>query len=202
MVATAPVEGAQLTVIGSEHLMLGPVGLPLAIVWLQVLVWPHWSVASQVRVATKPFPQARLVTVLRTMIVAVPQVSLAVGSSKVRSPTPEAFVLLAEQEMIGGVVSTAAIVWWHVLVLPHGSVASHVRVATNVLPQPWLVTVLVTETVTEPHVSLAAGSSKVRLPTPHSLVLFPKHVMLGGLVSLTVIVCVQVALLPHWSVAR
>src|SRR5258708_40030558 len=28
------------------------------------------------------------------------------------------------------------------------------------------------------------------------------QVMLGGLVSLTVIVCVQVALLPHWSVAR
>src|SRR5882724_11337963 len=28
------------------------------------------------------------------------------------------------------------------------------------------------------------------------------QVMLGGLVSLTVIVCVQEALLPHWSVAR
>src|SRR6266436_3783607 len=28
------------------------------------------------------------------------------------------------------------------------------------------------------------------------------QVMLGGLVSLTVMVCVQVALLPHWSVAR
>jgi len=28
------------------------------------------------------------------------------------------------------------------------------------------------------------------------------HVMLGGLVSLTVMICVQVALLPHWSVAR
>src|SRR5882724_7958377 len=28
------------------------------------------------------------------------------------------------------------------------------------------------------------------------------HVMLGGLVSLMVMVCVQVALFPHWSVAR
>src|SRR5260221_14494330 len=70
MVATAPVEGAQLTVIGSEHLMVGPAGLPLAIVWLQVPVWPHWSAATQVRVATNPFPQARLVTVLTTKIVA------------------------------------------------------------------------------------------------------------------------------------
>jgi len=60
-----------------------------------------------------------------------------------------------------------------------------------------VVTVLITETVTEPHVSLAAGSSKVRLPTPHSLVLFPKHVMSGGLVSLTVMAWTQVALLPH-----
>ena len=119
MVATAPVEGAQLTVIGSEHLMVGPVGLPLAMVWLQVAVWPHWSVASQVRVATNPFPQARLVTVLRTLIVAVPQLSMAVGSSKLRLPTPEAFVLLPEQEIVGGVVSTVAMIWLHMLVLPH-----------------------------------------------------------------------------------
>ena len=87
--------------------------------WLQALVWPHWSVASHVRVATKPPWQARLVIVLRMLIEAVPQESLAVGSSKVRLPTPEAFVLLAEQEMIGEVVSIVAIVWLHVLVLPH-----------------------------------------------------------------------------------
>ncbi len=30
----------------------------------------------------------------------------------------------------------------------------------------------------------------------------PGQVMLGGVVSWTVTVCVQVALLPHWSVAR
>ena len=108
-----------MIVIGSGHLIVGPMGLPLAIVWLQVLVWPHWSVASQVRVATKPFPQARLVTVLRMLIETVPQESLAVGSSKVRLPTPDAFVLLAEQEMIGKVVSTVAMVWLHVFVLPH-----------------------------------------------------------------------------------
>ena len=119
IVAAAPVDGAQLIVIGSGHLIVGPMGLPLAIVWLQVLVWPHWSVASQVRVATKPFPQARLVTVLRTLIEAVPQESLAVGSSKVTLPTPAVFVLLAEQEMIGEVVSIVAMVWLHVLVLPH-----------------------------------------------------------------------------------
>jgi alkylation response protein AidB-like acyl-CoA dehydrogenase len=112
------------------------------------------------------------------------------------------YAMGVNEEMIGEVVSTVAMVWLHVLVLPHGSLASHVRVATNVLPQPWFVTVLTIETVTEPHASLAAGSSKVRLPTPHSLVLFPEHVMLGGLASLTVMVCGQMALLPNWSVAR
>ena len=99
--------------------MLGPLALPLAIVWLQVLLKPHWSVTIHVRVATKPPWQARLVIVLRMLMLAVPQVSLAVGGSKVRSPTPDAFVLLAEQKIAGGVVSTVAMVWLHVLVLPH-----------------------------------------------------------------------------------
>jgi hypothetical protein len=181
--------------------MVGPEGLPLAIVWLQVLVWPHWSVASHVRVATKPFPQARLVTVLRTLMVAVPHVSLPLGGSKTRLLTPDVFVLLAEQVMMGGVVSTVAIVWLQVFVLPELSVASQVRVAENVLPQPALVTVLKMETLTDPHVSLAFGSSKARVPTPHSLVLFPEQVIEGRVVSTKAIVWLQVLELPHASVA-
>jgi len=70
--------------IGSGHLMLGPVELPLAIVWLQVLV-RRALVGRHPRARRHKAPwQARLVIVLRMLIVAVPQVSLAVGSSKVR----------------------------------------------------------------------------------------------------------------------
>src|SRR2546426_1609108 len=105
-----------------------------------------------------------------------PQVSLAVGVSKVRLPTPHSLVLLAEQVMVGRVVSTVAIVWLQVLVLPHWSVATQVRVATKVLPQVRLVTVLRMATVFEPQLSLAVGVSKGRLPTPHSLVLLAEQI--------------------------
>ena len=70
-----------------------------------MLVLPQGSVASQVRVATKVFPQPRFVIVLRMVIVAVPQLSLAVGMSKVKLLTPHSLVLLSEQIMVGAFVS-------------------------------------------------------------------------------------------------
>ena len=75
---------------------------------MQVLVLPQGSVANQVRVATKVFPHPKLVIVLRIVIVAVPQVLLAVGVSKVRLATPHSLVLFAGQVMEGAVVSTVA----------------------------------------------------------------------------------------------
>jgi hypothetical protein len=90
--------------------------------------------------------------------------------------------------MVGAVLSTRAIVWLHVLVFPHGSVATHVRVATNVLPQPKLVTVPCTAILTVPQVWLAVGTSKLKSPTPHSLVLFPAQVITGAKVETLAIV--------------
>src|SRR5258708_30026348 len=99
-------------------------------------------VATQVRVATKVLPQVRLVKVLRTLIVFVRQVSLAVGVPK-SSVAPHSLVWLAGQKVkVGLVVSTVEMVWVQVFVLPKASVASQVRVATKVLPQVRLVTVL------------------------------------------------------------
>ena len=138
--------------------------------------------------AIKPFPHEILVTVFKTLTVAVPQLSLATGVSNVKLAPPAEFVLFAAQVILGGVVSTMAMVWLQVLVLPERSVATHVRVATNVLPQPRFVLVLSTETVTGPHVSLAVGSSKLKLPTPHSLVLFPTQLIVGLVVSTNAIV--------------
>jgi hypothetical protein len=154
-----------------------------AIVWLHVLTLPQGSVAAQVRVATNVLPPVRFVIVSTIEIAGVPQESLATGSSKIKLPTPHSLVLLPAQLIAGAVVSTLAIVWLQIFVLPELSVATHVRIATNVLPQPRLVTVLTMETVTAPHVSLAAGSSNVNVPTPHSLVLFPVHVIEGLIVS-------------------
>src|SRR2546426_36256 len=64
-----------------------------AVVSTTVTVWLHWavlvqaSVACQVRVASKVLPQwpAVLVTVLRMVRVAVPLLSVALGTSKVQA---------------------------------------------------------------------------------------------------------------------
>src|SRR5436190_1503278 len=102
-------------------------------------------------------------------MVAVPHASRAVGSSNLKTPSPHSLVLLPAHEIEGRVVSTRAIVWLQVLALPQESVAAQVLVATNVLPPVRLVSVPRTEMVAAPQVSLAVGSSKVKLPTPHSL---------------------------------
>ena len=153
-----------------------------------MLLLPHGSVAAQVRVATNVLPQPKLVTVLRIEIVTVPQVLLAVGVSKVRLPTPHSLVLFPKQVRDGLVVSTKAMVWLQVLLLPHGSTAAQIRVATKVLPHPKLVTVLRMVIVAVPQVLLAVGVPKVNAPTPHSLVLLPKQVIEGAVVSIVAMV--------------
>src|SRR5207247_994916 len=104
--------------------------------WLQSAVLPQSSVARHVRVASKVLPQwpVRLVTVLRIMMVALPQVSLAVGGSK-DQVLVHSTVLLGTQVMVGGVWSSTVPVWLHSAVLPQASVARQVRVLSKVLPQ-------------------------------------------------------------------
>src|SRR5690242_11029638 len=87
-----------------------------------VTVWLHWalllqaSIAAQVRVAAKVFPQwpAVFVTVLTIMIVMfVPPLSVAVGGSNVQGVPSSTVLLVLLQLMIGGVVSTTMTVWLH-----------------------------------------------------------------------------------------
>jgi hypothetical protein len=100
----------------------------------------------------------------------VQQVSLAVGASKFHA-VPHGTVLLAAHVSTGGVVSSTVTVWLHVLVLPHPSVNSQVRVMTQG-QGPLLVTVLrtVAGTGAPLHASTALGVSKVQT-LPHSTVL-------------------------------
>ena len=70
--------------------------------------------------ATKVLPQVALVTVLTMAIVAVPQVSLAVGVPKVSATPAHSLVWLAGQRVkVGAVVSRVAMIWLHVVLLPH-----------------------------------------------------------------------------------
>src|SRR5436190_19802922 len=113
-------------------------------------------------------------------MVALPQVSLAVGASKDQTLV-HSTVLLGTQVMVGGVWSSTVTFWLHSAVLPQASVARHVRVASKVLPQcpVKLVTVLRMVIVALPQVSLAVGASKVQVLV-HSTVLLGTQVMSWG----------------------
>ena len=100
----------------------------------QVAVFPHASVACQVRVAISVLLSGVLVTVLITSTVTAPQVSVATGSSKLHA-TPGGTVRSGLQVIDGIVMSRTLTVWTQVAVFPQSSVASQVRVASKVLPQ-------------------------------------------------------------------
>src|SRR2546425_6143991 len=126
----------QSTVLSGRQVMVGLVVSPTATFWLQSAVLPQASVARHVRVVSKVFPQwpTLLVTVLRIVMVTVPQVSLAVGASKSQM-LEHSTVLLGTQKIVGFVVSTSVTFWLQSAVLPQASAARQVRVASNVLPQ-------------------------------------------------------------------
>jgi len=115
-------------------------------------------------------------------------------------------VRLVGHVILGGLISLMVIVWTQVALLPHRSAARYVRLMTNCPAQLLELTESPCQlTVTAPpQLSLVvtllvfgAGTWLAQLT-----VRLLGHVILGGLVSLTVIVWTQVALLPHWSVAR
>src|SRR5258705_10547247 len=77
-------------------------------VWLQVALLLQPSMACQTRVVSKVLPQwpAVLVTVLSTLIVTWPLLSVAVGGSKVQAvPSCTVLLLLYGQSIPGGVVA-------------------------------------------------------------------------------------------------
>src|SRR5947207_1739523 len=136
------------------------------------------------------------------VMVTLPQVSLAVGASNVQLLV-HSTVLLGMQMIVGLVVSTTVTFWLQLAVLPQASVARQVRVASKVFPQ-WpvvLVTVLRMVRVTLLLRSLAVGASKFQLLV-HSTVLLLTQLIAGGVLSSTVTVWLQSAVLPQASVAR
>src|SRR5437879_1913814 len=101
----------------------------------------------------------------------------------------------------GVVVSTTVTVWLQNARLLQQSVTDQVRI--HVCGQAPLVTVLTTLIVTfvPQQASRAVGVSKVQ-GVPHSTTLFDGQLMTGGVVSDTVMVWLQVLVLPQQSVAN
>lgn len=95
-------------------------------------------------------------------------------------------------------MSTTVMVCVHVAVLPHGSVAVQVLVITSVLPQfDTVVSENVFVTVPQPSVAVGKPVPVGEVSPPHSTVAFAGQIITGGVVSTTVIVWIQVAVLPH-----
>src|ERR1051325_8817041 len=134
-----------------------------------------------------------------------PQTSVAVA-------TPVAFVRVSPGHSItrsagivsaGGVVSRTLILWMQLAALPHGSVPVQVREMIRVSPHKGaMASAYVTRGVPQVSVALAAPVADGNVLVPHSTVTLSGHVMTGGVVSRTVMVCTQVDALPHGSVAR
>src|SRR2546423_713683 len=104
--------------------------------------------------------------------------------------------------MNGGVVSRTVMVWMQLRLLPHSSVAVHVRATTLVAPH-LLVNESLKRTMTElqPSWAVATPVALVLVSAGHSSTRFGGQVMTGGVVSRTVMVWMQLLLLPQASVA-
>src|SRR5206468_4715778 len=160
-----------------------------------VAVWPQASVAVQVRTCTTG--QVPLL-VSAKVNVAVPQVSEAVGEAKTGTAGHSIVLGPGTALIVGGVVSATLMVCEAVAVWPQASVAVQVRTCTTG-QVPLLLSVKVNVAV--PHVSEAVGEAKTGFACP-SLFRSPGTALIvGGVVSATLMVCEVVAVWPQASVA-
>jgi hypothetical protein len=167
----------------------------------------HESVAVHVRVMICEVPIVQSPTVMSvkpmtgfgsqlSVAVAVPVVAGVVGSAQRRLTS-------GGQVITGGVVSATVIVCVQVAWFPQGSCARYVRVMLLQFAVPFVATSLTCVTIGTLQLSVAVTEPMFTGGTceKHCTVTGPGHVIDGTIVSLTVIVCVHCAELPHGSVA-
>src|SRR6266478_179340 len=190
--------------------MLGGLVSLTVTVWIQVALLPHWSVARYVRLITNcPAQLLELIeSPCQLTVTAPPQLSLVVTLLVSGTGTwlAQLTVRLVGQVMLGGLVSLTVMVCVQVALLPHWSVARYVRLMTNcpaqlleLIESPCQLTVTAPPQLSLVVTLLVFGTGTWLAQLTVRLV---GQVMLGGLMSLTVMIWIQVALLPHWSVVR
>ena len=153
---------------------------------LHPALFPQWSVAAQLTVVV---PTGN----------AVPDggTQLTVGAPSQASPTVGAKfttllhsprVTLPGQAIVGGVVSTTLMVWLQLAWLPQWSVAVQVRVTLKFCGHdPGVLTSLKVTVGFGSQASDTVGGEKLGV-SGHSIVEFPAHVMVGAVVSTTLMV--------------
>lgn len=131
------------------------------------------------------------------------QISVAVAEP-VGSPEPHSIVILAGQEIIGGVVSVTLIDWSQLAELPEQSVAVQVRVIRLSPVHEFPVTTsenVIIGFASQTSVAVAEPVTEGSEGSPHSTDAFAGQLMGGGVVSVTFIVWSQLEELPEQSVA-
>src|SRR5882757_5698951 len=136
------------------------------------------------------------------MVTLVSHASEAVAAAKVGVAEQLIGVTTDGQVILGGVISLTTTVLLQVEVLPQSSVAIHVRVTLKLPGQlPGVVTSLNVMATLVSHASEAVAAAKVGVAEQLIGVTTDGQVILGGVISLTTTVRLQVEVLPQSSVA-
>src|SRR4029079_587700 len=195
------VKGHSMVAATGTEVNTGAVLSVTVIVCDAVAVLPHASVAINVLVRVYSLAQVPGAEASLLVMLTVPHASLAVGVPNDGVSGHSMVAATGTEVNTGAVLSVTVIVCDAVAVLPHASVAINVLVRVYSLAQVpgALASVEVIDTV--PHASLAVGVPNDGV-SGHSMVAATgMEVNTGAVLSVTVIVCDAVAVLPHASVA-
>src|SRR4026207_1870390 len=197
------------TMVGAAgHVIVGGVtSTVLVIVCTQVALLPHASVALYVLKIVSVQPDVLVWS--PTCVITIGPVQLSVAVTNVTSGGGtgplHTMVGAAGHVIVGGVTSTVlVIVCTQVALLPHASVALYVLKIVSVQPDVlvWSPTCVITIGPVQLSVAVITVMSGAGTGPLHTMVGAAGHVITGGVTStVLVIVCTQVALLPHASVA-
>jgi hypothetical protein len=201
---------AHCTVKGAGQVMVGGVLSNTVITWIQVAELPHASVDRYVLLTIYLFTQVwfTVTSLTNNTVGAGPvQLSLVVTPAIFGAGCSDAHCTVtgAGHVIVGGVSSNTVMTWIQVAEFPHASVALYVLLTWKRLTQVWFTVASTTKVITGAgsHASLAvtpvilgAGTNEA-----HCTVNGAGQVMIGGVISCTAIVLLQVAVLLQSSVA-
>src|SRR6187551_3407320 len=187
----------------ATQVIVGAVISCTTIVPVQVAVLPQSSVAVQVRVVLYvPTHEPGVVASTNVMVTVASQASVAVGGVSTGKAEQSTGVVCATQVIVGAVISCTTIVPVQVAVLPQSSVAVHVRVVLYVpTHEPGVVASTKVMVTVASQASVAVGAVKTGKAGQSTGDVCATHVIVGGVISCTTMVPLQVAVLPQSSVA-
>src|SRR5512133_773256 len=113
----------------------------------------------------------------------------------------QATVTSAGHTITGAMLSLMVMIWVQVAVLPQESAAWYVRVITRGQLPDHTSPTKVTTAVPQLSVAVTAVMSGAGTSGGQATVTFPGHTITGAMLSLTVMICVQVAVFPQESEA-